>query len=563
MINRVFIFDTTLRDGEQSPGVSLNMAQKIEIGRALVDLGVDVIEAGFPVASPGDFEAVRTLSAELKGVEIAALARANARDIETAWEALRQAENPRIHTFIATSDIHLEYKLRKSREEVLRLAEEAVKLARRFTSNVEFSAEDATRSDREYLAQVVITVARAGARVINIPDTVGYTVPHEYHSLIAFLVERLKEAGFGEALESGDLRLSVHCHNDLGLAVANSVAALLAGARQVECTVNGIGERAGNAAMEEIVMILKTRADFFREKLGTALDTGIRTQRIVPTSQLVSRLTGMFVQPNKAIVGANAFAHESGIHQHGVIAHRLTYEIMDRESVGWSGSAIVLGKHSGRHAVDYKLKSLGWKLSRQALSRVFERFRAEIKDVLRRIPDEYLEGILYDEFLADRYRYRVISAQVSSLYGTSLRPIAQVEVEDREEGRRIAMAVGVGSVDAAFKAVARALGYIFGEGEDKGEDKGEKLRLVDFHIDALGRGTEAEGVCGVILEDASGRRTAGLGRDGDIVAAGIKALVNALNRLEASREKGEDLRRQLAREAEEEQKVEEARPMCR
>ncbi len=563
MINRVFIFDTTLRDGEQSPGVSLNMAQKIEIGRALVDLGVDVIEAGFPVASPGDFEAVRTLSAELKGVEIAALARANARDIETAWEALRQAENPRIHTFIATSDIHLEYKLRKSREEVLRLAEEAVKLARRFTSNVEFSAEDATRSDREYLAQVVITVARAGARVINIPDTVGYTVPHEYHSLIAFLVERLREAGFGEALESGDLRLSVHCHNDLGLAVANSVAALLAGARQVECTVNGIGERAGNAAMEEIVMILKTRADFFREKLGTALDTGIRTQRIVPTSQLVSRLTGMFVQPNKAIVGANAFAHESGIHQHGVIAHRLTYEIMDRESVGWSGSAIVLGKHSGRHAVDYKLKSLGWKLSRQALSRVFERFRAEIKDVLRRIPDEYLEGILYDEFLADRYRYRVISAQVSSLYGTSLRPIAQVEVEDREEGRRIAMAVGVGSVDAAFKAVARALGYIFGEGEDKGEDKGEKLRLVDFHIDALGRGTEAEGVCGVILEDASGRRTAGLGRDGDIVAAGIKALVNALNRLEASREKGEDLRRQLAREAEEEQKVEEARPMCR
>ncbi|WP_297057459.1 2-isopropylmalate synthase, partial [Thermosulfurimonas sp.] len=452
MINRVFIFDTTLRDGEQSPGVSLNMAQKIEIGRALVDLGVDVIEAGFPVASPGDFEAVRTLSAELKGVEIAALARANARDIETAWEALRQAENPRIHTFIATSDIHLEYKLRKSREEVLRLAEEAVKLARRFTSNVEFSAEDATRSDREYLAQVVITVARAGARVINIPDTVGYTVPHEYHSLIAFLVERLREAGFGEALESGDLRLSVHCHNDLGLAVANSVAALLAGARQVECTVNGIGERAGNAAMEEIVMILKTRADFFREKLGTALDTGIRTQRIVPTSQLVSRLTGMFVQPNKAIVGANAFAHESGIHQHGVIAHRLTYEIMDRESVGWSGSAIVLGKHSGRHAVDYKLKSLGWKLSRQALSRVFERFRAEIKDVLRRIPDEYLEGILYDEFLADRYRYRVISAQVSSLYGTSLRPIAQVEVEDREEGRRIAMAVGVGSVDAAFKA---------------------------------------------------------------------------------------------------------------
>ena len=557
MINRVYIFDTTLRDGEQSPGVSLNMAQKIEIGKALVDLGVDVIEAGFPVASPGDFEAVKTLSRELKGVEIAALARANPKDIEVAWEALRAAENPRIHTFIATSDIHLEYKLRKSREQVLDLAEEAVKLARRFTPNVEFSAEDATRSDREYLAEVVIRVARAGARVINIPDTVGYTVPQEYYELIAFLVERLREAGFGEALESGDLRLSVHCHNDLGLAVANSLSALLAGARQVECTVNGIGERAGNAAMEEIVMTLKTRADFFRERLGQALETGIHTRKIVPTSQLVARLTGMFVQPNKAIVGANAFAHESGIHQHGVIAHRLTYEIMNREDVGWSGSAIVLGKHSGRHAVDYKLRSLGWQLSRKALSRIFERFRAEIKDVLRRIPDEYLEGILYDEFLSQNYRYRVISAQVSSLYGTSLRPIAQVEVEDTETGKRVAVAVGVGSVDAAFKAVAKALGYVFGE-----EGEGEKLRLVDFHIEALGRGTEAEGVCGVILEDVSGRRTAGLGRDGDIVAAGIKALLNALNRLEAARKEGEALRRRLAEEAAQESPQDEARPMC-
>ncbi len=557
MTNRVYIFDTTLRDGEQSPGVSLDMNQKIEIGRALVDLGVDVIEAGFPVASPGDFEAVKTLSRELKGVEIAALARANPKDIEVAWEALREAENPRIHTFIATSDIHLEYKLRKSREEVLTLAEEAVRLARRFTPNVEFSAEDATRSDREYLAQVVIRVARAGARVINIPDTVGYTVPQEYHELIAFLVERLREAGFGEALESGDLRLSVHCHNDLGLAVANSLAALLAGARQVECTVNGIGERAGNAAMEEVVMTLRTRADFFRERLGQPLETGIHTRRIVPVSQLVARLTGMFVQPNKAIVGANAFAHESGIHQHGVIAHRLTYEIMNREDVGWSGSAIVLGKHSGRHAVDYKLRSLGWRLSRKALSRIFERFRSEIKDVLRRIPDEYLEGILYDEFLSGNYRYRVISAQVSSLYGTSLRPIAQVEVEDAESGKRVAVEVGVGSVDAAFRAVARALGYVFGE-----EGEGEKLRLVDFHIDALGRGTEAEGVCGVILEDASGRRTAGLGRDGDIVAAGIKALVNALNRLEAARKEGENLRQRLAEEAAREAPQEDLRPMC-
>ncbi|RUM89291.1 MAG: 2-isopropylmalate synthase [Thermodesulfatator sp.] len=558
MTKRVYIFDTTLRDGEQSPGVSLSIEEKIEIGKALVELGVDVIEAGFPVASPGDFKAVETLAREIRGVEIAALARANPKDIQTAWEALRPAENPRIHTFIATSDIHLQYKLRKSREEVLHLAEEAVKLARRFTPNVEFSAEDATRSEREYLAEVVITVAQAGVRVINIPDTVGYTVPQEYYELISFLVEKLREAGFAEALESGDLRLSVHCHNDLGLAVANSVSALLAGARQVECTINGIGERAGNAALEEIVMILRTRADYFQKVLGTALETKIDTRRIVPTSQLVSRLTGMFVQPNKAIVGANAFAHESGIHQHGVIAHRLTYEIMEREAVGWSGSAIVLGKHSGRHAVDYKLRSLGWRLSSKALSRIFERFRTEIKDVLRRIPDEYLEGILYDEYLSENYRYRVISAQVSSLYGTSLSPIAQVEVEDQKSGKRVAVAVGMGSVDAAFKAVARALGYRFGE-----EGEGEKLRLVDFHIDALGKGTEAEGVCGVILEDASGRRTAGLGRDGDIVAAGIKALLNALNRLEASREAGEALRERLAQEAETEGEKTTPQPMCR
>ncbi|HIE32813.1 MAG TPA: 2-isopropylmalate synthase [Thermodesulfobacteriaceae bacterium] len=558
MINRVYIFDTTLRDGEQSPGVSLNMSQKIEIGKALVELGVDVIEAGFPISSPGDFEGVKTLARELKGVQIAALARANRKDIEVAWEALKEAENPRIHTFIATSNIHLQYKLRKSREEVLELAEEAVKFACKFTSNVEFSAEDATRSDWEYLAEVVIRVARAGAKVINIPDTVGYTVPQEYYELIAFLIEKLKAAGFEESLETGELQLSVHCHNDLGLAVANSLSAVLAGARQVECTVNGIGERAGNAAMEEIVMTLKTRADFFRTRLGEALETGINTRKIVPTSQLVAQLTGMYVQPNKAIVGANAFAHESGIHQHGVIAHRLTYEIMNREDVGWSGSAIVLGKHSGRHAVDYKLRSRGWKLSKKALSRIFERFRAEIKDVLRRIPDEYLEGIIYDEFLSEAYPYRVISAQVSSLYGTSLNPISQVEIEDRRVGRRVAVAVGVGSVDAAFKAVAQALGYRFGN-----EGDGERLKLVDFHIDALGKGTEAEGVCGVILEDEAGRRTAGLGRDGDIVAAGIKALINALNRLEASREKESELRAILAKEAEGEPSEPGVQPMCR
>ena len=399
MISRVYIFDTTLRDGEQSPGVSLSVEDKKEIARALERLRVDVIEAGFPVASPGDFEGVKAIAETVKDVQVAALARANQKDIDVAWEAIKGAASPRIHTFIATSDIHLQYKLRKSREEVLELAVEAVKYAKRYTPTVEFSAEDATRSDWNYLAKVVVEVIRAGAVTVNIPDTVGYTVPQEYYELIKHLVEALKKADLYPLLEEGKVCFSVHCHNDLGLAVANSLSALLAGARQVECTINGIGERAGNAALEEIVMALKTRQDYFARVLGKPLETRIDTRQIVPTSQLVSKLTGMMVQPNKAIVGANAFAHESGIHQHGVIMHRGTYEIMDPKEVGWTGSAIVLGKHSGRHAVRFKLESRGWKLSPEDLSRVFERFRNEVKDVLRAVHDEYLEGVLLDEFL--------------------------------------------------------------------------------------------------------------------------------------------------------------------
>lgn len=545
MISRVYIFDTTLRDGEQSPGVSLSVAEKLEIAKALEELRVDVIEAGFPVASPGDFEGVKAVAKAVKDAQVAALARANAKDIDVAWEATKKAMAPRIHTFIATSDIHLKYKLRKSREEVLELAVQAVKHAKKYTPHVEFSAEDATRSDWDYLAQVVVAVIKAGATTVNIPDTVGYTVPQEYYELISHLVEALKKNDLYDRLENGEVVFSVHCHNDLGLAVANSLSALLAGARQIECTINGIGERAGNAAMEEIVMALKIRGDYFERVLGAPLKTRLETQRIVPTSQLVSRLTGMFVQPNKAIVGANAFAHESGIHQHGVIMHRGTYEIMDPQEVGWTGSAIVLGKHSGRHAVRFKLESRGWKLSSEQLSKIFERFRQEVKDVLRAIRDEYLEGVLLDEFLAQEYRYQVTSAYVSSLYGTPLQPVAQVEVLDKASGSHKAVTVGVGSVDAAFKAVARALDYRFvAPGE---EVKGEKeLRLVDFHIDSVGKGTEALGVCAVIIEDREGRRTAGLGKDDDIVAAGIKALVNALNRLEAFRSKGEELRQKLA-----------------
>ncbi len=550
MTSRVYIFDTTLRDGEQSPGVSLTVEEKKEIARALERLKVDVIEAGFPVSSPGDFEGVKAIAETVKDVQVAALARANQKDIDVAWEAIKNASAPRIHTFIATSDIHLKYKLRKSREEVLKLAVEAVKHAKKYTPIVEFSAEDATRSDWDYLAQVVVEVIKAGAVTVNIPDTVGYTVPQEYYELISHLVEALKKADLYDRLERGEVFFSVHCHNDLGLAVANSLSALLAGARQVECTVNGIGERAGNAALEEIVMALKTRQDYFERVLGQALETRIDTRQIVPTSQLVAKLTGMTVQPNKAIVGANAFAHESGIHQHGVIMHRGTYEIMDPKEVGWTGSAIVLGKHSGRHAVRFKLESRGWKLSEEDLSRVFERFRQEIKDVLRTVHDEYLEGVLLDEFLGEEYRYRVSSAYVSSLYGAPLKPLAQVEVLDRDTGAHRAVTVGVGSIDAAFKAVAQALGYRFLGTENRKPENDKDLRLVHFHIDAVGKGTESLGVCGIVIEDRNGHRSAGLGKDDDIVASGIKALINALNRLEAYRSKGEELKQKLATKAE-------------
>ncbi len=550
MIPQVYIFDTTLRDGEQSPGVSLSMAEKLEIAKALEALQVDIIEAGFPVSSPGDFEGVKTVAETVKDVQVAALARANFKDIDVAWEAIKKASSPRIHTFIATSDIHLQHKLRKTREKVLEMAVEAVKYAKKYTPFVEFSAEDATRSEWNYLAQVVTAVIKAGASTVNIPDTVGYTVPQEYYDLIKFLVDSLKEHDLYHLVEEGKVVFSVHCHNDLGLAVANSLSALLAGARQVECTINGLGERAGNAALEEIVMTLKVRGDFFEKTVGHRLETRVKTNRIVPTSQLVANLTGMFVQPNKAIVGANAFAHESGIHQHGVIMHRGTYEIMDPQEVGWTGSAIVLGKHSGRHAVRFKLESRGWRLTPEQLSKIFERFRAEVKDVLRAIQDEYLEGVLLDEFLAQDYRYQVTSAYVSSIYGASLQPVAQIEILDRLSGTRKAVTVGIGSVDAAFKAVARALDYRFVTPE--GPVLGEKeLRLVDFHIDSVGKGTEALGVCAVVIEDHQGRRTAGLGKDDDIVAAGIKALINALNRLEAFRAKGEELRQKLAASYEE------------
>ena len=380
---RVTIFDTTLRDGEQSPGCSMNLEEKVRLARQLERLGVDVIEAGFPIASEGDFDAVRAVAAECRGARVAALCRTAEADILRAWEALRGAARPRIHTFVATSDIHLEYKLRKTRGEVLEMTRGAVRLARTLADDVEFSAEDATRSDVDYLCEVFAAAVEEGATTLNVPDTVGYTTPTEFREL----VRAVRERAVGDRR---DVTISVHCHNDLGLAVANSLAALDAGARQIECTVNGIGERAGNAALEEVVMACAVRAD----RLPFAC--GVRTEEIYPTSQLLSQIIGFGVQPNKAIVGRNAFAHEAGIHQHGVLSNPLCYEIMTPESVGVPANRIVLGKHSGRHALGARYGELGYTLSRSELEAAYTRF-TRLADRKKKIYDQDLISLLSQE----------------------------------------------------------------------------------------------------------------------------------------------------------------------
>ncbi len=380
--SRVIIFDTTLRDGEQSPGCSMNLEEKLRMARGLDRLGVDIIEAGFPIASEGDFEAVRSISKELRRPIIAGLARATRPDIERDWEALAEAARPRIHTFLATSDIHLEYKLKITREEALAQAREAVAFAKSLCDDVEFSPEDATRTDLDFLCAVVEAVIEAGATTVNIPDTVGYTTPREFTQIISTIHERVR--GIERAV------ISVHCHNDLGLAVANSIAAIEAGARQVECTINGIGERAGNASLEEIVCALKVRADVM------PYETAINTEELYPSSQLLTEITGAAVQPNKAIVGRNAFAHEAGIHQDGVIKNRLTYEIMTPQSVGVPDSRLVLGKHSGRHALGRRCEELGYEFSRRELDLVYRRFIA-LADEIKTVEDHHLTGIIREE----------------------------------------------------------------------------------------------------------------------------------------------------------------------
>ncbi|NDY41342.1 2-isopropylmalate synthase [Dissulfurirhabdus thermomarina] len=497
--DKILIFDTTLRDGEQSPGVSLNMEEKLQIGRQLEKLGVDVLEAGFPVASPGDFEGVQRLARELRGVQVAALARAVEKDIDTAWEAVRDGENPRIHIFIATSDIHLKHKLRMNREEVLERAAAAVRHAARYTGNVEFSAEDATRSDLDFLCRVFEAVIEAGATTVNFPDTVGYAVPWDFARMIRRVAEHTPN--IHKAV------LSVHCHNDLGLATANVLSAVANGARQVECTVNGIGERAGNTAMEEVVMAIRTRKDLLPFSLG------IDTRHILATSRMVSHLTGMVVQPNKAIVGANAFAHESGIHQDGVLKERTTYEIMDPRDIGLTGGAIVLGKHSGRHALKAKLEEMGYRLAEDDLDRVFARFK-NLADRKKDVFDEDLEALVAEVVLRIPDRYRLVYLHVAG--GSGIRPTATVGVEvDGREAFRACM--GAGPIDAAYKAVA--------------ELTGTKSRLLRFTVSSITGGTDAQGEVTVRLEE-DGLVVSGQGADPDIITASVRAYLNALNRLE-------------------------------
>ncbi|MEM7413734.1 MAG: 2-isopropylmalate synthase [Myxococcota bacterium] len=500
MSELVRIFDTTLRDGEQSPGCSMNLHEKLAIARQLERLGVDVIEAGFPIASEGDFESVRAVAEAVRGTSICGLARTGVEDVARAGEALEGAARPRIHTFIATSDIHLEHKLRMNREEVLAEVDRAVRQAKGYCDDVEFSAEDATRSDWEYLVEVFRVAVAAGARTLNVPDTVGYTQPEEYAALIHHLREHVAPPG--------DTVFSVHCHNDLGLAVSNSLAAVRAGARQIECTVNGIGERAGNTSLEEVVMAMKTRPDVFE-----GLDTEIVATEIYPSSRLLASTIGVSVQPNKAIVGDNAFAHEAGIHQDGVLKAAITYEIMTPQSIGRSSNELVLGKHSGRHAFRERLGELGFELDGDAFQEAFRRFK-DLADAKKTIFNEDLEAIASDAVVQTDERFSV--KEVSVLSGTFAKPTATVAMEVDGEVQK-ATALGIGPVDAVFKAIA--------------EITETKSELERFHVNGITGGMDALGEVSVTVQE-DGRKVIGNGAHPDIIVASAKAYVHALNKLE-------------------------------
>jgi 2-isopropylmalate synthase len=502
MSDKLYIFDTTLRDGEQSPGASMTREEKVRIARSLERMGVDIIEAGFPIASIGDFESVQAVANTIKDSTVCGLARALDKDIDRAGEALKGANSARIHTFIATSPIHMERKLRMSPDQVVEQAVHAVKRARQYTDNVEFSAEDAGRSDIDFLCRIFEAVIAAGATTLNVPDTVGYNLPQQFGETIRLLREKMPNAD--KAV------FSVHCHNDLGLAVANSLSAVLSGARQVECTINGLGERAGNASLEEVVMAVKTRRDFF----DCSVDH-IDTTQIVPASRLVSGITGFAVQPNKAIVGANAFAHESGIHQDGVLKHRETYEIMRAEDVGWSANRMVLGKHSGRNAFKTRLGELGIEFdSEEALNDAFARFK-ELADKKHEIYDEDLQALVTESDIESgvNERIRLVGLKVCSETGET--PEACVTLSlDGEETQLCAS--GGGPVDATFKAIESVI------------RSGTELQL--YSVNNITSGTDAQGEVTVRLEKA-GRIVNGQGADTDIVIASAKAYINGLNKI--------------------------------
>jgi 2-isopropylmalate synthase len=507
MPEKIYIFDTTLRDGEQTPGANLNVDEKLQIARHLELLNVDIIEAGFPIASRGDSEAVRAVAREIRGPQIAALARAFEKDIDAAWEAVKEATNPRIHTFISTSDIHLKYQMKKSREEVLEMAVAAVKHAARYTANVEFSAMDASRSDLDYVARVFTAVIDAGAKVLNFPDTVGYAIPHEFGAKIKYLMEHIPN--IHQAV------MSVHCHNDLGLAVANTLAAIMNGVRQVEVTINGIGERAGNASLEEVVMALATRKDLF------AYYTDIVTQYIYPTSRLTSKLSGVPVQPNKAVVGANAFAHESGIHQDGVLKDASTFEIMTPTAVGIKKSSLPLGKLSGRHAFKKKLQEMGYYLADDELNRVFFRFK-ELADRKKTVFDEDLTSLVETEVIYKSVPEHFKLMDLVVLTGTMVKPSATVKMEVGGVLHSYS-SFGDGPIDATYKAITHVAQ--------------SKCSLLKFAVTAITGGTEALGEVSVRLEDG-GHIVTGQGVDPDIITASARAYINGLNRLHFLKEMG-------------------------
>jgi 2-isopropylmalate synthase len=506
--NRIRIFDTTLRDGEQAPGCSMTLREKLRVAKALADLRVDIIEAGFPAASPGDFESVKAIADENRGPTICGLARCNPEDIEKVHAAVRGADNHRIHVFVATSEIHREYKLKMAKEEILKSAASAVRLARELCDDVEFSPEDASRTELAYLAEVVTAAIEAGAATVNIPDTVGYTVPGEFDKLFRYLKEHVPGID--------DIVLSVHCHNDLGMAVANSLAAVSAGARQVECTINGIGERAGNCSLEEIVMALKTRSEYFE------LETGVDTTRLYPTSRLVSSITGMHIPRNKAIVGENAFAHEAGIHQHGMLQHHSTYEIMRPADVGIASSSLVLGKHSGRHAFRDRVKDLGFELDEFETNRAFQEFK-KLADKKKDMYDGDIEAIIMNVDSASAGPWKLQSLQIGSETDQLASAVVRLLNENGDELSESAEADG--PVAAAFNAIDKATGVT--------------LALKKFELHSASIGEDAQGEVVVTVEH-NGNSYRGHGISIDIVEAGSRAYLEVVNRILRRRERGLD-----------------------